>query len=100
MNSGVEFSHAVDQLHEPSVISLLNRTRISAMPGGTSRAPETGSVCTTTGGCASSGSLLESCGAAAGVLSFSNFSSETEAGALHNQKLRQPSPVFTKNSAR
>src|ERR1035437_11048516 len=51
MNSGVEFSHAVDQLHEPSAIPLLNRTRISASPGSTSRALETGNVSTTTGGC-------------------------------------------------
>src|SRR5262249_50652587 len=50
MNSGVESCQAVDQLHEPSCMGLLNVTRISVSPGGISVAPDSGMVFTTTGG--------------------------------------------------
>src|SRR5687768_3955512 len=49
-NSGVELDHAVDQLQLRGVMTLLNVTRISLVPGSTPREPDTGSVITTTGG--------------------------------------------------
>src|ERR1039457_7351296 len=47
--SGVESFHALDQLHEPSIISLLKVTLISTTPGETSLVPASGKVFTITG---------------------------------------------------